>query len=303
MIGIDRKIDLLDRPIVLLTGASGFIGRNIAPILEKTCTLLTPTRRELNVLDGNALSSYIEKHGVQVLIHSANPNPVKNPKDDGNIDMFATSLKSYMNIFRLRESCPRILYFGSGAEYDKRYDIACVAEDDLKSSNPVDAYGEAKYIMNSLTKTSDNITNLRVFGCYGPHDHDSKFITHCIRSVILGRDITIRQDCKFDYLHVYDLAKIVDYFVHNQPQYRDYNVASGDPVYLSEIARMVLDIMESNLGIRIACPGLNHEYTASVARLEKETGLTTKFISLREGIQLQIQFEKKSMNNWIQRYL
>lgn len=302
MIQPTTEKDLLEKPTVLLTGGSGFVGRNVSPILERNCKLLIPTRSELDLLDAQALERYLEEHSVDIIVHSANPNPVKNPKDDGDKEMFAASVRSFMNIFRLRNLCHRVLYLGSGAEFDKRRDLREIKEEEVSDSVPVDAYGEGKFVMNALAQDSRNVTNLRLFACFGPYDHDSKFITHCIRSVLLGRDITIRQDCRFDYLHVYDLAKVIDYFIHNEPEHRDYNIASGSSQLLSEIAQMVLDVMGSNLKIELLSSGLNKEYTASVNRLESETGLLSQFISLREGIEMQVEFEKETMPEWIERY-
>lgn len=302
MIQKTEKVSYLDYPTVLLTGGTGFVGRNIAPILEQTCNLLVPSRAELDLFDDEAIVRYLEDNAVDVVVHLANPNPAKNFQEDGDRDMFAASIRSFMNVFRLRGYCNHVLYLGSGAEYDKRRDLCRVTEEEIVESVPVDAYGEAKYVINSLAQNSENVTNLRLFACYGPYDHDSKFITHCVRSVLLGRDITIRQDCRFDYLHVYDLAKIVDYFIHNSPQHNDYNVASGAPILLSEIAQKVLDIMGSDLRIEILSPGMNKEYTASVERLSLETGLFSDFISLDEGIKMQIEFEKETMHEWMHRY-
>lgn len=302
MIQTTEKVGYLDHPTVLLTGGTGFVGRNIAPILEQTCNLLVPTRAELDLLDDEAIAQYLEDNAVDVVVHSANPNPVKNPRDDGDRDMFAASIRSFMNVFRLRDRCDRVLYLGSGAEFDKRRDLQQIVEEEVAGAVPVDAYGEAKYVINSLAQNSDNVTNLRLFACYGPYDHDSKFITHCIRSVLLGRDITIRQDCRFDYLHVYDLGKVVDHFIHHSLHYHDYNVASGSSALLSEIAQKVLDAMGSDLQIDILSPGMNKEYTASVERLDRETGLPADFISLDEGIKMQIEFEKETMHEWMHRY-
>ena len=302
MIETATEKDFPEQPTVLLTGGSGFVGRNISPILERNCNLLIPTRAELDLLDEQGLERYIKEHAVDVLVHSANPNPVKNPRDDGDKDMFAASVRSFMNVFRLRHLCPRILYLGSGAEFDKRRDLQKIKEEEVASSVPVDAYGEGKFVMNALAQDSKNVTNLRLFACFGPYDHDSKFITHCIRSVLLGRDITIRQDCRFDYLHVYDLAKVIDYFIHNEPKHRDYNIASGSSLLLSEIAQMVLDIMGSDLKVELLSPGLNKEYSASIGRLGNETGLPRQFMSLREGVEMQVEFEKETMPEWVGRY-
>ena len=62
---------------VLFTGGSGFIGRNVIPILREKYEVITPTRSELNLLDTNEVEKYIVNGKFDVIIHSANPNPSK----------------------------------------------------------------------------------------------------------------------------------------------------------------------------------------------------------------------------------
>ena len=66
---------------VLFTGGSGFIGRNVINGLKEFCYIFAPTREELNLLDCDAVKKYIIDNKIQVVINSANPNPVKNQLD------------------------------------------------------------------------------------------------------------------------------------------------------------------------------------------------------------------------------
>ena len=92
-------------------------------------------------------------------------------------------------------------------------------------------------------------------------------------------------------MHVFDLAKILDYFIEHIPKYKDYNLCSGETYLLSEIADMVKEEMKSNLEIKILSSGLNNEYTASNERLLNECKID--FIKLKEGIKKQIVSEKE----------
>ena len=92
-------------------------------------------------------------------------------------------------------------------------------------------------------------------------------------------------------MHVFDLAKILDYFIEHEPKYKDYNLSSGETYLLSEIANIVKDEMKSELDIKILSSGLNNEYTASNERLINECKID--FIKLREGIRKQIVSEKE----------
>ena len=179
---------------VLLTGGSGFIGRNISPYLKEICELYAPRRTELNLLDENAVREYILNNKIEIVIHSANPNPVKNNLDKQET-MFEDSIRVFMNLFRAQDCYERMYTLGSGAEYDKSKEIQLISEEDEERSIPYDSYGLAKFTINQLIKSSDKQCNLKIFACYGPTDHSSKFITHCINCCLENKDITIRQNC------------------------------------------------------------------------------------------------------------
>lgn len=278
---------------ILFTGGSGFVGKNILPILNKSYEVIAPSRKELNLTDTEAVKKYVEKGQFDVIVHSANPNPVKNPKCDKESAMFEESLRIFMNFYKVSQLCEKLIYIGSGAEYDKSLDSVDVREKEVARSFPKDVYGCAKYIMNELALHSKNIYNLRLFACYGPYDHESKFITHCIRCCLDKRPITIRQNCYFDYIHVYDLASVIKFAIESDLVYHDYNVATGVKYSLEDIALKVKKMMKSDQPIVFLEDGWNKEYTANVDRLNLESGLADSFITIDEGIQMQIEFERK----------
>ncbi len=278
---------------VLVVGGSGFVGRNTTEYLRNVCDLFSPRREELNLLDGVAVNRFISDNRIQVVLNLANPNPVKNPLDKQNT-MFEDSIRIFLNLYRAQDSYEMMYTLGSGAEYDKSLDAVQVTEEEETRSLPYDSYGLAKYTINQLIAASDKQCNLRIFGCYGPTDHESKFITHAIRCCLENRDITIRQDCYFDYMHVYDLRHIMGYFIDHMPHYRSYNVCTGTRILLSEIAGIVKKEMNSESNIVILKDGLNKEYTASNRRLLDEIG-DYRFITLIEGIRMQIQYEREAL--------
>ena len=280
---------------VLFTGGTGLVGRNVIPILKDTFNIYSPSRLELNLLDGNAVKEYILYHDFDVVIHSANPNPVKNPLDCQD-KMFEDSLRSFINLYRCKDDIGKLLFIGSGAELDKSEDMCQISEEGFDRSVPEDVYGFAKYIMNDLALNSNNVYNLRLFACYGPTDHESKFISHCIRSILRNKDITIRQNCFFDYIHTKDLANIISYFIENEPKYHDYNIASGSRYSLVEIAQKVIDVMHSDKQIVLLSEGMNKEYTPNINRLLDEIG-PYKFLTLEEGIKTLIPYEEEVLEN------
>lgn len=275
---------------VLLTGANGFIGRNIKQILEKEFILLSPSRAELNLKEEASVRNYLDYNKVDVVIHSANPNPVKNVLDS-NCSFFEDSVRCFMNLYKSRDLYDKMFFLGSGAEYNKQLDICSISEIDCFRSIPNDSYGFAKFIMNTISQNEKKIVNLRIFACYGPTDHESKFITHCIRCCMKNQDIIIRQDCYFDYMHVYDLGRILVRFIKLYPKDNDYNVCSGSRKTLFEIAQIVKKKMKSECDILFLSDGMNKEYTGSNLKLLQEIG-EYDFISLEQGIEMQIEYER-----------
>lgn len=57
---------------ILLTGSSGLVGRNVLESpLSKKYELLTPSHKELDLLDKDAVSDYLEKNRPDLVIHAA----------------------------------------------------------------------------------------------------------------------------------------------------------------------------------------------------------------------------------------
>ncbi len=291
---------------VLLTGGSGFIGRNIINELKKTCDLYAPSRGELNLLDERAVLDYIVDNKIDVVIHSANPNPVKNSLDKSE-RFFEDSIRVFLNLYKAEDHYEMMYTLGSGAEYDKSKDIDMISEDEYGRSIPYDTYGLIKYTIHQMIEKSEKQCNLRLFAVFGPTDHESKFITHVIRSILDGNDITIRQDCLFDYMQVMDLVGILKYFIYNKPKYNAYNISTGKTYLLSEIAEMVKQrMMEKGLineklyakgepEIILLKSGFNNKYTADNSRLINEIG-NYSFTDIKKGIDIQIAFEREAYN-------
>ena len=271
---------------VLFTGGTGFIGKNVIPILEKVFVVFAPNRKELNLFDQNEVKKYVQDKKIDVIVHAANPNPSRNTGDIKE-NMLRESLQMFFTVIQCKNIVKKIIYLGSGAVYGKDKDIIKAKEEEMNNYIPKDDYGFAKYIMNDYAH--DNIYNLCLFGCYGPGDAESKFITHCIRCCRDNTPITIRKNCYFDYLHVYDVGYIICWIIGNDVKYNSYNVCSGIRISLFDIACKVKEQMKSNQNIVLLSSDINFEYTASNQRLRNEYKLP--FLSLEDGIKTQIDYE------------
>jgi len=256
---------------ILITGAAGhgFVGRNLREALIRTerYEVFAPPRTELDLLDIDALKGYVHGACVDIIVHAA----VHVPMFHGADKEYYNDMKMFWNVHAVSKDVEKIIYFGSGAEYDKRFDIRGVREEQIGESIPVSEYGLAKYTINHVARSSDNIYNLRLFGIFGKYElWRIKFISNLCCKAVFDLPLTVRQDCLFDFLYVDDLPDIVSWFLENRPRYHDYNVCCGKGYSLIELAETVRKISGKNLDIRLLDETRNLDYTASNDRLKAQ---------------------------------
>jgi UDP-glucose 4-epimerase len=169
-----------------------------------------------------------------------------------------------------------MIHFGSGAEYDRAQLPARVKEDYFDTRVPRDAYGFSKYICAKYIERSDRIVDLRLFGVFGAYeDYTVRFISNACCRALKGLPIVLRQDVVFDYLYIKDLVKITRWFIENTGRHKAYNVCTGQPVALTEIARMIARVSAQLSGrqpdVSVITEGRGPEYSADNSRMLIET--------------------------------
>lgn len=282
---------------ILITGGSGFIGRNVKEFLNETYPeyeVQAPASRELDCLDETAVTQYLRLHKFDFILHFAvySKRP-DNQKD--NRQMVSYNLRIFWNFAKNSHLYGKMFYLGSGAEYDKRVPIVQVEEEAIGATIPIDDYGLMKYTIGQAIERSANIYNLRLFGIFGKYEYyPLKFISNVCCKAIKNLPLTIRQDVCFDYLWIDDFCRMLIWFLQNEPSFHSYNLVSGQRILLSEICRIVLEVSGKNLPIIICRDGLGNEYTAQCNRYRSEC---PQFIHtpIEESIaQLYQWYEKKA---------
>lgn len=270
---------------ILITGAgrNSFIGKNLAESLIHKYDVYTPSSLELDLCNLNQLEYYIDKNQISVIIHAATYNASRRAINIEN--ELNANLMMFYNLRHVSDRVDKIIYFGSGAEFDKRRDIILAKEEELGKYLPTHTqYGFGKYIMNSETNRSNNIYNLRLFGVYGKYENwQTCFISNLCCKAAYNLPLSIRQDCLFDFMYIDDLKSVVEWILENKPLYHEYNICTGRREKLSDIAKVIQTVAEKDLEIKFLSEGMNKEYTGSNERILKEFN-NFKTRSLEEGI-------------------
>jgi nucleoside-diphosphate-sugar epimerase len=254
---------------ILITGSNGFAGKHLKEYLQDEHKLFTPSHKELDLLSEAKVDTYFKTHNIDVVIHTALVGGSRT--EEAEASALDQNLRMFFNIVKNKKRFKKMIHCGSGAEYDKRFPIAQVKEEDFGKRIPVDEYGFGKYVCSKYIENSDNIICLRIFALFGQgEDYRYRFISNAMCRNIVGLPITMRQDVYFDYIYINDFVRIVEYFINHKAKYKFYNIGTGKRVNLKTIAAKINDIADKKSKIVIKKSGLNHEYTCNNKRLIDE---------------------------------
>lgn len=274
-----RRINTLKK--LLITGASerSFIGKVLKAELADEYEIYAPGRETLDLTDGDAVARWLSKHPVDVIIHAA----VHVPMWHGVDKEAENDLRMFFNLEKCRDDYGHLIYFGSGAEYDKRFPIDNVREEELGRTIPDSSYGFAKYVANQYTRQNRHITNLRLFGIFGPQENwRVKLITGLCYKALFGLPLTVRGHCMFDFMYIDDLIPIVRAAIEGKLKQRDYNVCTGVSVDIADIAEVVQKLSPKPVELKLLSDNWANAYTGNCDRLQAE--LSVSFTPMEDAV-------------------
>jgi UDP-glucose 4-epimerase len=286
---ITVQLEMNEKISILLTGGSGFIGKNLLEYLSKKYTVLSPSHTELDLAEEDKVDEYFKKNKIDIIIHAASLGVKRNIQVE---DALKKNLKIFFNIVKNKDKVKKIIFFGSGAEYNKSRDLVNVKESEFGKVIPQDDYGFYKYVCSRYIENSDKIINLRIFGAFGPYeDYTSRFISNIMCRQIFNLPIEMNQNRVMDYIDIKDFCKIIGYFIENDAKEKFYNVG-GERCNLLTLAEKIKNISKDNFEIIVKKQGVDKEYTCDNNKLLEElknfkfTDIDTSLKELYEWYQI-----------------
>lgn len=268
---------------ILVTGANGFLAKEILDFFSDKDYKLFPTNREtLNMLKGDVVANFIEKNKIDAVLHTAVSG---NGKKTDTYEDFCNNIIMFRNLYRNQHMFKMMINFGSGAEFDRKQDIKEKKEDAIFDSFPNDYYGLAKNLITREIIKSKNIYNFRIFGCFGKHEAEGRFIKNSIRRLDKQEPILIHKNKWMDYVYAKDVCLLIKYYLDNVAKkelHKDINVCYTDKRTLKDIAVEILTMrhMPSSF-LHIEKPTHGFCYSGDATKVES-TGLN--FYGLKKGI-------------------
>ena len=280
---------------ILITGANGFIGKNLVTKLReyKDLTIFEANRQTFDLKESSKLIDYINLNKIDIIINTA----VSLTDLNDNLSVLYTMIKA-------SSAVSKIILLGSGIEYNpKRYKPLMDEEyfSLLDPPNDNNIYHNAKYITSAILKTGQfkNIYNFRLFGVFGRfEDYTRRLISNNIYTYLKDGKLKFNKDIAFDYLDVEDLAPAIYKFINNsnQPNHNEYNICTGKPLKFSHI----IETIRKYYGADPSCVTIvddtksDYEYSGSPKRFEEEFDhqiLQTSLISSIETLDIWLKQE------------
>ncbi len=258
---------------ILITGAgpNGVTGRLFKDYFTNKYNLLTPSSKELDLTNDIAVSEYFDKNAIDYVIHCATFRQQSISSSHLVDEELESNLRMYYSLAMQSHRFKKMIYFGSGAEFDKSKPICNVSEEDFGNSIPKNKYGLAKYIMNTHALMSENIYNFRLFGTICKYERPTKnVVSNICAKAVLGLPLSLRQNCRFSFIDINDVLFMVEKAFSSVLHYHDYNLATNEKIYISDIVTIVQELSSIKTQSHFLKSGYNFEYTARNSRMRDE---------------------------------
>jgi nucleoside-diphosphate-sugar epimerase len=294
---------------VLLTGATGFVGRQaLNAFADAGHEVHAVARRRGPERDGVAWHEGDLLESVDI-VGEVRPEVLVHLAWYAAHGSFWTSLEnvrwveSSLSLLRAfaESGGRRAVVAGTCAEYHWGGESNLSERD--SALGPSTLYGICKDALRRIAEaqaagSSFELAWARLFFLYGPHEDPARLVPGVVRALLAGeRAATTSGDQVRDFMHVHDVADALVALVRSGVT-GPVNVASGEPASVADIVEELGALTGAaeliDRGARPTPPGEAARIVADVDRLEREVGFRPA-ISLREGLRSTVEWWRGEM--------
>jgi nucleoside-diphosphate-sugar epimerase len=239
----------LSRPRLLLTGATGFIGRQVRAHLRPTYDLHCTSRGErandgatwhkLDLRDTDSCQSLIADVRPDLLLHTAwNTEHGTFWEAQDNADWLEAG-SALFSAF-VDNGGRRIVACGSCAEYAGDSDNLRREDEDSSAREPATNYGRAKLaLLRSLRNLPVEYAWARIFLVYGPHENDGRLVPSIARALLSGGAAECSSGRPLrDFIDVRELGRAISMLAASKVS-GSINLGQGEETRIAEVAAMM----------------------------------------------------------------
>lgn len=266
---------------ILVTGGSGFVGRNIIKFLGKDYDLYAPTRSQLDLTDEKSVKKYLQNKFFDVVIHCAIKGGRRNIQDSAFT--LQENLKMFFNLMNNKDRFDRLINFSSGADFDKTKNVN-INNHILEDSYPIQPYDMSKNIISRIIKNSSRCYNFRIYGVFGEDEAKDRFIASNIKRYKNQEPIEIHKNRYWDFFYIKDLVNVVKYYIDN-PKYdldNEMDLIYQDLLSLKNVAELINNLDKHSVEVKVDNHTRDLDYLGNKSY---GVNLPIELIGLKKGLE------------------
>ncbi len=248
---------------VLLTGGTGFVGKNIVNKLSNKYDLISIGSKNCDLRNQNDCKNLISDIKPDVIVHAAGTVGGIGANKDNPATFMYENLIMGSNIINesMNNSVSKFILLGTVCSYPKFTKVP-FKEDDIWDGYPEETnapYGIAKKTLMKLIETYNqqygfNGVNLIPVNMYGPHDHFNLTTSHVIPALILKVQKAIQNKDKSisvwgtgeasrEFLFAPDCADAIELAIEKDVSPQPINIGNGKEIKIKNLVETICQIM------------------------------------------------------------
>jgi GDP-L-fucose synthase len=248
----------------LLLGGSGFIGREVLPLMKLNgYDVDYPSSNELNLFDDEKTNLFFEDKFYDSVIFSAIVGRKTHLKF--NSDELYQNLVMFENVYKHKDKFNLFVNIDSGSSIQKNFKEY--------------SYSFSKYCISKRIENDTNTLNLRVYGCFGPKEEKSKFFVGNILRYINKEPMSINKNIIHDFISSKDLYSIIDWSIKNKNNIlKNINCVYNEKYRLTDICDIINTLDQYNVDINV------NSFESGLDYYSLEGNIPIKYEGLYNGI-------------------
>lgn len=272
---------------IAVTGSTGFIGKNLVVLLNKSGHEVVEISRSLG-LDICQWDSLSQLRPCDLIIHLAAktfvPDSFENPREFYNVNNTAT-----LNSLELARLWKAKFIYMSSYFYGAPQYIPVDEDHPLKPHNP---YAQSKLISEELCQGYNrdfgiSVTVFRLFNIYGPGQKGSLIIPEIIKQIKSGKVVLKDPRPKRDYIHIDQVISVIIKTLDLELEgFNILNLGTGKSHSVKDLVETFKKVSPFEFDIEFTNEyrkGEVLESVADVTKLNEIVGMSEQ-IELEEGI-------------------
>lgn len=250
--------DMVKTRKTLVSGATGFIGRNLVRHLEELGHSVFPFSRSTghDVTDKNSFAPFLEQ-GIGIVVHLAGLTFVPDSWIAAGSFYTVNTLGTQQVLEFCRATQARMVYVSAYVYGMPQY----LPIDEYHPVAPNNPYAHSKWLGEELCRfyarnMSVKSTILRPFNLYGPGQDDRFLIPTLLRQIRETGEITVKDELpKRDYLHINDFVEACSLAMMHDENFSIFNVGSGT----SHSVYQIIEVLRRGFRSDITFTSLNEK--------------------------------------------